>query len=112
MIDAMHKQKRMMNARMAKIISFLGLDDDVFKVYLPNTIACYNLCMPTFIFRLDEILKERKINPHQFSEQAGVAYITILRICHNQNKGITLDVTWRICNALQIRADELFREEK
>ncbi|MBK8467704.1 MAG: helix-turn-helix transcriptional regulator [Chloracidobacterium sp.] len=62
-------------------------------------------------FRLDEILKERGLTIKGFARDAQLNYVTVIRICHNQNAGITLDIISRITSALNISPGELFKVE-
>jgi DNA-binding Xre family transcriptional regulator len=68
--------------------------------------------MFTVKFRLDEILKLRNMKARSFCLQNNLNYITVLRICHNQNTGITLEMIARICSALNIQPGELFSVEE
>ncbi len=75
-------------------------------------IACYNRGMKKQVqFRLDEILKERGLTIKGFARDAKLNYVTVIRICHNQNAGITLDILSRIISALNISPGDLFKVE-
>lgn len=63
------------------------------------------------IFQLGAILKARGLKVRPFAASVGLNYVTIFRICHNQTKGITLDMIQRICTALDILPGDLFTYE-
>jgi DNA-binding Xre family transcriptional regulator len=68
--------------------------------------------MQKAVFRLDEILKEMGTTPRPFARANGLNYVTILRICRNENQGITLDIISRLCEVLEVEPGDLFRIEK
>lgn len=59
------------------------------------------------IFRLDKILKERGLSVLKFAESANLNSVTISRIYHNHNAGITLDLLLKITEALHITPNDL-----
>ncbi len=63
------------------------------------------------VFRLNEILTERGMNPRQLSAISGIHYRTALNIFHNETHGISLDVISRICEALTVPPGDLFKME-
>jgi DNA-binding Xre family transcriptional regulator len=65
-----------------------------------------------YIYRLDEILKARQMNPHQLSVMAGIHYNTALRIYYNKTNAVSLDVLTKICNVLEITPGDLFKQKK
>ncbi len=63
------------------------------------------------VFRLDDILEARDMNPRQLSLRSGVNYRTVLKIYHNAQNGISLDTIGRICTVLDIAPGELLKAE-
>jgi len=63
-----------------------------------------------YIFRLNEILKERKRGVRELARATGLTVTTISRICNNRNRGITLDVVGKICSELGIQPGELYKQ--
>ena len=69
---------------------------------------CYNSCMSNVIFRLDKILKERGTTPRPFSIEHGLNYVTVLRICRNETRGVNLETISKLCAVLEIKPGDLF----
>jgi len=59
------------------------------------------------IFKLDKILQERGSSVAKFAESARLNSVTVSRIYHNHNSGISLDVLLKITEALNITPNDL-----
>ncbi|MBI5954365.1 MAG: helix-turn-helix transcriptional regulator [Chloroflexi bacterium] len=63
----------------------------------------------TMEFQLDVLLKERDISIRKLALISGIHYKTALNIYHNHTAGIALDVLAKICKALDVTPDKIFK---
>ncbi len=62
-------------------------------------------------YRIDEILRKRKITAYQFSKFTLIEMRTLLRIINNEVRGCNNDTLDKIARALDVSIDELFDRE-
>jgi len=68
------------------------------------------------VYKMETLLKERKMNLHQLSRESGVLYDTLKKIRTRDNKSITLDTVILIAAGFQMTVaefldDSLFSED-
>lgn len=62
-------------------------------------------------FNLDVILKKKKIGLREAARLCELSYTTIYKINSNKNAQLSLRTIERLCNGLNIKWADLFREK-
>lgn len=65
-----------------------------------------------YIYRLDEILEEKKRGVREVARSAGIAYATISRIVNHHTKSMNLQTVNKLCAELDIEPGDLYRKIK
>jgi putative transcriptional regulator len=63
----------------------------------------------TVVFRLDEIMNEKKVTVRKLGTLSGVGTATITRMMNNRTRAVSLDVISKLCIVLDIEPGELFK---
>ena len=63
-------------------------------------------------FRLNEILKEKKMTIGKLSELTGISRNTISLLIHGKSQGIKFNTLYKIAEQLNVPIGELFEENK
>ena len=71
---------------------------------------CYNYFME-IEFNLDVILKKKKIGLREAARICGLPYSSLQRISANKNNQLSLRTIEKLCNGLNIKWADLFREK-
>lgn len=64
------------------------------------------------IFKLETILKERKLSKNRLSTMSGVRFDTIQRFCKGDLSRIDLDILCRLCSALECEIQDIIEYQK
>jgi len=67
---------------------------------------------PTYIFRLDEILKEKNRGVREVARATKLTTATISRIVNHHTKSMTLEVISKLCAELNITPGDLYATVK
>lgn len=59
--------------------------------------------------RLSIILGERRMRVSELSKLTGISQNALNKIYHNKTKGIDFDTLNKLCNALEINSQEIFK---
>ena len=58
-------------------------------------------------FKIDNILKERKLSRYQLSKQTGISEQALGRICRNETSSIEFSTIEKICKALNCTPNDI-----
>ena len=58
-------------------------------------------------FKIDNILKERKLSRYQLSKQTGISEHALGRICRNETSSIEFSTIEKICKALNCTPNDI-----
>ena len=56
--------------------------------------------------QLDVLLEQKNVTRYWLSQQIGVTYITIMKLCNNQTDSIKFKIAEDICRVLECRLED------
>lgn len=64
--------------------------------------------MSKILFRIRDIVDEKRLSVDEFARLSSINYRTALDICNNQYRRVGLDTIAKICEALNVSPGDIF----